>query len=229
MVAQLGLCCTLRFGQGRVGLPVQAGFEAHIDQSLRKQGQAAEQLGQAAATALGGLQHLQSGDQAVAGAVFVQRQQMARAFSAQQPAALFKLFQHIAVAHLGTHQLYALGAQGQLHGHIGHERADCTGHFFAPRQALGHHQIQHLVAVEQAARGIDQLQAVCVAVERYAVVRAVGFHRCDQGLRMRSAYFVVDVQPIGGAANGNDLGTELAEHFGRDLVGRAVGGVHHDF
>jgi hypothetical protein len=45
---------------------------------------------------------------------------------------------------------------------------------------------------------------------------------------VRGAHFVVDVQAVGRAADGDHLGAQLMEHLGRDLVGRAMGGIHHD-
>jgi hypothetical protein len=39
---------------------------------------------------------------------------------------------------------------------------------------------------------------------------------------------VVDVEAIRRAADGNHLGTQFVEHLGRDVVGRAMGGIHDD-
>ena len=84
--------------------------------------------------------------------------------------------------------------------------------------AVQSHHIQQLVAVEQPARRIDQLQAVGIAVQRDAVVSTLFAHRCHQRLRRRGAHTVVDVQPVGLAANGVNLGAQLVEDVRRYVV-----------
>ena len=51
--------------------------QAHVEQRLRKQRDIGQHVGQRGFGALRGLQHLQCTDDAVAGGVFVQRQQVA--------------------------------------------------------------------------------------------------------------------------------------------------------
>ena len=94
-------------------------------------------------------------------------------------------------------------------------------------QAVQHHGVQQLIAVEQAAVAVYQLQAVSVAVQRHAVVGTMLGHRLDQGLRRGGAKAGVDVDTVGLAANGHHLGAQLMEDIGRNVVGRTVGGVHH--
>jgi hypothetical protein len=53
--------------------------------------------------------------------------------------------------------------------------------------ALGDHQVQQFVAVEQAAVGVDHLQAVGVAVERDAVVGLLAAPRSTSASRVRGA------------------------------------------
>lgn len=98
----------------------------------------------------------------------------------------------------------------------------------ASRQAVGGQHVEQFVAVVEAPRRIDHLQPVGIAVQRDAVVGAVLGDGAHQRLGVRGADAVVDVQPVRRAADGDHVGAQLVEHLGRDLVGRAVGGVHHD-
>ena len=160
--------------------------------------------------------------------MFVQRQQVARTFAAQNPAARLHGLQHVAVAHLGAHQVHASGFKGQLNGHIRHQGTDHARQRLATAQALVSHQVEQLIAVVQAALGVHHLQAVGVAVQRHAKVGLVFFDCGHQGLGVGGAHLVVDVQPVGRAANGDHVGAEFMKDFGRNLVGRAVGGIHHN-
>ena len=171
---------------------------------------------------------MQRGNQAVTGGVFVQRQQVAGALTAQNPLVLLEFFEHVTVTHLGAHKMHAAGLERHLHRHIGHQRADHAGHMFiAPKPVIGH-QVQQLIAVVEAPVRIDQLQPVGVAVQRHTVVRVVGKHRLDQGQRVRRTHLVVDVEAVRGATDGNHFGTQLVEHHGRNVVSGPVCGVHRD-
>ena len=90
-----------------------------------------------------------------------------------------------------------------------------------------HQQVQQLVTVVEAALAIDHLQAVGVAVQGNAVIRLRRMHSRNQGLRMGGADVVVDIHTVGRATDGAHLRAEFAQHGGGDLVGRAVGCIHH--
>ena len=45
---------------------------------------------------------------------------------------------------------------------------------------------------------------------------------------MRGTHFVVDIQTVGAAANGNHLSTQLMKHLGRDVIRRAMCCIDHD-
>ena len=214
--------------QFRAVFPVLTGLEPDIDQGLRKQHHIGQQFRQRLLAAHAGLQHLQRTDQAVAGGVLVQRQQVAGALAAQQPATFFEFFQDVAVAHPGPDKLHIPGFERHFHGHVGHQGADGARNFFATCQALVDHQEQHFIAVEQPAFGIDHLQPVGIAIEGDAVVSTVGAYGSHQCVRMGCAETVVDVQAIGRAADGDHLGTKLMKHHGRDVIGRAMRAVDHN-
>ena len=72
-----------------------------------------------------------------------------------------------------------------------------TGHVVTAVQAVRRHDVEQLIAVEQAAFGVDDLQAVGVAVERNAHVRAVFGHGLDQGFGVGRTHTLVDVQTVG--------------------------------
>ena len=95
-------------------------------------------------------------------------------------------------------------------------------------QPVQRQQVKQLVAGVKAPVSVHHLQAVGVAIQRNANVRAMLAHGLLQGLRMRGAHAVVDVQAVRLVANGDDFGPQLVKNGRGDLVGRAVGGVHHD-
>ena len=153
---------------------------------------------------------------------------MPRALAAQEPAFVLQGLEHVTVADFGAHELHPALAQGQLHGHVGHERTDHTRHLGTAVQAVRGHDVEQLIAVEQTAFGVDDLQAVGVAVERNAHVCTMFGHGLDQGLGVGGAHAFVDVQTVGSATDFDDLSAQLVEHGRGNLVGRAVGTVDHD-
>ena len=75
---------------------------------------------------------------------------------------------------------------------------------------------------------VDDDQPVGVAVERDADVGAARDHRLLQQLRLGRAAVLVDVEAVGRDADRDDLGAELPQRLGRDVVGGAVGAIDHD-
>ena len=84
--------------------------------------------------------------------------------------------------------------------------------------------VTYLVAL-----GIDHLQPIRVTVQGDAVVGLVGAHCSHQRIGVGRADFVVDIQAIGCAADGNHFGPEFMEHFGCNMVGRTVGCIDDNF
>ena len=74
---------------------------------------------------------------------------------------------------------------------------------------------------------IRWLFTVGIAVQGNAVIRLRRMHSRNQGLRMGGADVVVDIHTVGRATDGAHLRAEFAQHGGGDLVGRAVGCIHH--
>ena len=91
---------------------------------------------------------------------------------------------------------------------------------------LGQH-IEQFIAVVQTTLGIDHLQAIGVAVQCDAIVSPMRQHRRHHGLGVGGPHALVDVEPVGRAAHGHHLGTQLLEHLGGHLVGRAMRGIDH--
>ena len=75
---------------------------------------------------------------------------------------------------------------------------------------------------------VDDDHAVGVAVERDADIGAQLLHLLAQGLGMRRAALVVDVEAVRLVVDGDDLGAQLPQRVGRHLVGGAVGAIDHD-
>ena len=171
---------------------------------------------------------MQRTDQAIAGGVLVQCQQVARALSADLPALFGQHFQHIAIAHFGAYKIHPLGFERHFHGHVSHQRTHGTGHLITALQAVLHHQVHEFIAVVDAPGGIDHQQAVGIAIQCHPIVGVVGAHGQSQSFGVGSAHAVVDVQAIGLTANRNHLGPQFMEDLGGNVVGRAMGRIDHD-
>ena len=87
------------------------------------------------------------------------------------------------------------------------------------------HHGHELVAVDHMALLVDDDDAVGIAVERDADIGAQLAHLADQRLRRGRADVAVDVEAVGLDPDRDDLGAELPERLGRDLVGGAVGAI----
>ena len=70
---------------------------------------------------------------------------------------------------------------------------------------------------------------VAVAVEGDAEIGALLLNQGAQNRGMGGTAVLIDVQSIRGNANWNHGRAHFIEHTGRDVVGRAMGAVHHDF
>ena len=138
-----------------------------------------------------------------------------------------QLFQHIAVAHLGAHQLHALVFQRFLDCHVGHQRAHHAGDGLPLCQSVSRHDVEQFIAIEQSPLGIHHLQAVGIAIKRNAVVRAMRSHCGLQRLRVRGPHPFVDVEAVGRTPDGDHLGAQFMEHVRGHLVGRTVSGIDH--
>jgi hypothetical protein len=64
--------------------------------------------------------------------------------------------EHITVTHFGPNKLYAALLQSHFDGQVGHQGAHSARHGFIAGQAVGDHQVQEFIAIEQTARCIDQ-------------------------------------------------------------------------
>ena len=85
-----------------------------------------------------------------------------------------------------------------------------------------------MVPVHDLALLVTDDQPVGVPVQGDADVGAVAFDRIGQGRRMGRAAFGVDVGPVRGHADGEDLGAQFEQGGGRDLVAGAVGAIDGD-
>ena len=86
----------------------------------------------------------------------------------------------------------------------------------------------HVVAVDDVAALVDRDQAVGVAVEGDAGMRALGRHRRLQPGRVGRAAAGVDVAPVGVGVDHDDLRAGTTEHVAGDVRRGTVGGVDHD-
>ena len=142
---------------------------------------------------------------------------------------LCHLLQHIAVAHRRARQGQIQGLEITVQPGIGHHRADHAAalELVALRPAFGD-QGQDLVAVDDAAMLVGHHHPVGVAVQRDAEIGAHFAHLGAHGLGRGRAAIQIDVGAVGRDAHGHDVGAQFPQHFGRDLVGGAIGAIDHD-
>ena len=88
-----------------------------------------------------------------------------------------------------------------------------------------HDGVEELVAVEDRAVGIRHREAVAVAVEGDAEVRAMLGDGASQRRGMGRAATLVDVEAVGGAPDRDHLGAELLEDARADAIVGAVGAI----
>ena len=153
---------------------------------------------------------------------------MAGVLSAEDPALLRHLFQHVPVADGRSFERNAVQGERLLESEVAHQRADHAARHRAAPPVVERDHIQELVAVVHAAFGVNHDQSVAVAVEREAKVGTVIHDGVLQMAWMRRPDVVVDVEAIRLVADGDHLGAELMEHVRRDVVCCAVRAVDDD-
>ena len=56
----------------------------------------------------------------------------------------------------------------------------------------------------------------------------MGFDGFYNRFGVRGTNPLVDIQAIGRTPNGNDIGTQFMKHLGCNLIGCAIGSIHHN-
>ncbi|MCY1392926.1 hypothetical protein D9M71_78100 [compost metagenome] len=199
--------------------------EPDIDQHLRALVQAMTGLGKGLATALDGHQYLQCRNDGVTGRGVLQAKDMARVLPANLPITLQQLGRYVTVANLGAHKRNRQLVQGQLQAQVTHQGTHHAALQLATLMQVASDNEQQLVAIDNGAGVIDHQHPVAVAIKGDAQVGMPDQHRSLQGLDMGRTAFFVDVQAIGLSRQYGDIGTQFAEHAGRNFVGRTMGAV----
>ena len=174
-------------------------------------------------------EHLQRGNQAVAGRGIIRQDNVAGLFATDIVTARAHALEHIAVADRRAHQLQANAAEIALEAEIGHHGGDDAGlaetAVFLP--ACGDDGEQ-LVAVDDLAVLVDDHHAVGVAIERDADIGAHLAHLAGDGAEVGRTAILIDVHAVRFVADGNHVGAQFPQRAGRDLVGGAIGAIDHD-
>ena len=135
-------------------------------------------------------------------------------------AVLAHMLDDIAVADRGARQRQVQALQIALEAEIGHDGGDhAAAREPAATAASSGDQRHDLVAIDDAALLVGDDDAVGVAIERDADIGAHFAHLGAHRLRRGRAAFQVDVEAVGLDADGDDLGAQLPQRRGRDLVG----------
>ena len=90
-----------------------------------------------------------------------------------------------------------------------------------------HDGVEELVPAEDPPRCVGHHDAIAIAIERNAVIGLRRQHHVGHGLWMGGPHLMIDVEAIGLVTHANDFSAELVKDIGRHVVGRTVGGVHH--
>ena len=93
--------------------------------------------------------------------------------------------------------------------------------------AVQRQHVQQLIPVEHRTFGIDQHQAVGIAVQRDPIVCLLGTNRLDQRMGRRGTEAGVDVEAVGRTPDAADLRTQLVKHRRGDLIRSPMGSIHH--
>ena len=154
---------------------------------------------------------------------------MARLLAANVAAGLAHALGDVAVADAGAQQAERVALEEALQAQVGHDGGDDAA---AAQPAVGvpgaRDQREDLVAVDDLTALVGQDQPVGVAVERDAEVGAVGEDVGAEIFRVGRAAVAVDVGAVGVAADPDDVGAQLTQRGGRDLVGGAVRAIDDD-
>ena len=154
---------------------------------------------------------------------------MARGFAAEAPAAVGQFAHDVAVAHGTAGEGDVQFAEREFESEVAHLRADNAAEFAPLALPVARDHVEQFVAVDDAAVMIDHDDAVAVAVEGDAQVRAGVQHLARQFFRHGRTAFLVDVQSVGRYADGADFRAEFLEHVRRDVVRGTVGAIDDDF
>ena len=173
-------------------------------------------------------QHLQRAHQTIARGGLVEAQDWPEVSPPSTPPVSRSIAEHVTIADLGAVKVDARGAQRHLESEVAHHRADDRALQRAVLLARARDDIEQLIAIDDAAEMIDHDQAVAVAIERKPDVRAHAGHGELQQLRRHGAAAIVDVAPVGRAADRHDLGAEVREDARPHLVGGAIGAIDDD-
>src|SRR5918993_2566451 len=143
------------------------------------------------------------------------------------------LFAHrledVAVADLGADEADAFLLQPAFKAEIGHDSRDhrAAAKLF-PALQIQRHEGHHLVAVDDPSVLVDHDQPVRISIERDPDVRAAGDDGLLQDLRVSRPTAGVDVEPVRLHAEGDNVGAQLPQGLGSDVVGGAVSAIDDD-
>ena len=196
---------------------------------LRQQLARSRELRERLALGTNHFHHAQRGHNAVARALDIAKDRMARLLATQAVAALAHLGIHVTVAHAAGH-----GAQtGKLQRLDQAKVAGNRRHHGTARESpvlvqVHAAHVQDLVAVYHATALVHGQAAIGIAVIGKAHVQALLHHMALQALHMRGAAVDVDVKAIGRGVDHAHVGAQRVEHRLGNRGSRAVGAVDAD-
>ncbi|AJP48465.1 hypothetical protein PG1C_08365 [Rugosibacter aromaticivorans] len=151
--------------------PVKARRQADIDELLRIEHEIGTGFFQRLFARAQGREHLQRGDNTVAGGVPVKTDDVARIFAAEHPAVLLHHLQHITVTHLGAAERDVKARECVLKAQVAHQ-GSANAAYRRRMHTVPRDEIQQTVTIVNFTRRIHHHQTVAVAIQRNT---AIGF------------------------------------------------------
>ena len=155
---------------------------------------------------------------------------VARLLAAQIEPALAHPLDHISIANGRAFKPQIQTFKIMLQPEVGHDgrhqgpALQAASHRPTPRQ-----QRHDLIPIGHFAVLINHHHAVGVTVQTDPQIGPVCHNSFSSQPRVGRAAFLIDVGPVGRHAHRYDLGPQFPKHFGRRLVGRAIGTIDNHF
>src|SRR5262249_55953963 len=142
---------------------------------------------------------------------------------------LAHLLEHVAIADGRAQERYTDTSEITLETEIGHDGGNDARASEAPvlLPAFGDDG-EELISVDDTTAFVDDDHAVGVAVERNPDIRPHLAHLECERIGDRAAAFLVDIEPVGLNADGDDFGPKLPQRFRRYAIRRTVSAIDHD-
>ena len=174
-------------------------------------------------------EHLQRGDDPIAGRHVIVQHDMAGLLAAQIETVLAHMFDHVAVADRRANevelQTLKVPLETEIRHHRRHDAAAIQLTVAMPSRCDERHD---LVAVQLAPLLVDGNEAIAIPIERDADVGAMFNNLLAEEFRMGRATLFIDVEAVRLNAKRHHFRAQFPKHRRRHAIGRAMGAIDDD-